>query len=169
MPAGKLPRLPRSANSEASSRPAPPGKKSFASSQSACAVCFQVPPAPFHCSAALENRVESAARMGGSCPTDRIFSPEQCWALRRGCTHAHPGGTFPSPRCSHLLGEGPSVCIPLIANGDTFGTLAIQNDEPLSPISGPNRRVRRPLLAASSSPLPPPKHISVAICQPQPA
>ena len=85
---------------------------------------------------ASRNRVESAAEWG-VCPTDRIFSPEQCWALRRGCTHAHPGGRS-DPRCSHLLGEGPSVCIPLIANGDTFGTLSIQNDDPLSPVSDPD-------------------------------
>ena len=69
------------------------------------------------------NRVEFVAE-GGVCHPDRIFSPEQCWALRRGCTHAHPGGRS-EPRCSHLLGEGPSVCIPLIASGDTFGTLSI--------------------------------------------
>ncbi len=82
------------------------------------------------------NRVESVAEWG-VCPTDQIFSPVQCWALRRGRTHVHPGGRS-DPRCSHLLGEGPSVCIPLVASGDTFGTLSIQNDDPLSPISDPD-------------------------------
>src|SRR4029077_18897481 len=109
---------------------------------------------------ASKNRVESAAEWG-VCPTDRIFSPEQCWALRRGCTHAHPGGRS-TPRCSHLLGEGPSVCIPLIANGDTFGTLAIQNDDPLSPVTGTdpdfNAFARRRQLAATVS-----EHIALAV------
>jgi diguanylate cyclase (GGDEF)-like protein len=109
---------------------------------------------------ASKNRVESAAEWG-VCPTDRIFSPEQCWALRRGCTHAHPGGRS-VPHCSHLLGEGPSVCIPLIANGDTFGTLAIQNDEPLSPTSDPDAGstafARRLQVAATAA-----EHIAVAI------
>src|ERR1700686_2020495 len=109
---------------------------------------------------ASRNRVESAAEWG-ICPTDRIFSPEQCWALRRGCTHAHPGGRS-VPHCSHLLGEGPSVCIPLIANGDTFGTLAIQNDEPLSPISDPDAGsaafARRLQVAATAA-----EHIALAI------
>src|SRR5882762_962087 len=109
---------------------------------------------------ASRNRLESAAEWG-ICPTDRIFSPEQCWALRRGCTHAHPGGRS-EPRCSHLLGEGPSVCIPLIANGDTFGTLAIQNDDPLSPVSVPDPDsgifARRCQLAATAA-----EHIAVAI------
>src|SRR6202047_1315349 len=109
---------------------------------------------------ASRNRVESAAEWG-VCPTDRIFSPEQCWALRRGCTHAHPGGRS-VPHCSPLLGEGPSVCIPLIANGDTFGTLAIQNDEPLPPISDPDAGsaafARRLQVAATAA-----EHIALAI------
>ena len=109
---------------------------------------------------ASRNRLESAAEWG-VCPTDRIFSPEQCWALRRGCTHTHPGGRS-APRCSHLLGEGPSVCVPLIGNGDTFGTLAIQNDDPLSPVSGPDPDsgafARRCQLAATAA-----EHIAVAI------
>ncbi len=106
------------------------------------------------------NRVESVAQWG-VCPTDQIFSPEQCWALRRGCTHAHPGGRS-APRCSHLLGEGPSVCIPLIANGDTFGTLTIQNDDPLSPISDHDHDsdtfARRRHLAAAVA-----EHIAIAV------
>jgi hypothetical protein len=80
---------------------------------------------------ASRNRVESVAKWG-ICPADQIFMPEDCWALRRGRTHAHPGG-HSAPRCPHLIGEGPSVCIPLIANGAAFGTLSIQNDDPLSP------------------------------------
>jgi len=106
------------------------------------------------------NRVESVAEWG-VCPTDNIFSPQQCWALRRGCTHAHPGGRS-EPRCSHLLGESPSVCIPLIANGDTFGTLSIQNDDPLFPSSFPDADsdafARRRHLAATVS-----EHIALAV------
>ncbi len=75
-----------------------------------------------------KKRIESAAEWG-VCPADQIYSPEQCWALRRGGAHAHPGGRS-EPRCSHLLGEGPSVCIPLIAKGEAIGTLSLQNDDP---------------------------------------
>jgi len=107
------------------------------------------------------NRVESVAEWGVR-PADQIFSPDQCWALRRGSTHAHPGG-HSEPRCSHLLGDGPSVCIPLIADGTTFGTLAIQNnDDPLSPISGPDpdsdALTRRRQLAAAVA-----EHIALAV------
>jgi diguanylate cyclase (GGDEF)-like protein len=108
----------------------------------------------------FKKRVESVAEWG-VCPADQIFSPEQCWALRRGFTHAHPGGRSEA-RCLHLLGEGPSVCIPLIANGDTFGTLTIQEDDPLSLVSGPEADsdsfTRRRHLAASVS-----EHIALAV------
>jgi diguanylate cyclase (GGDEF)-like protein len=106
------------------------------------------------------NRVESAAEWG-ICPTGQIFSPEQCWALRRGCAHVHAGG-LSNPRCTHLLGEGASVCIPLIANADAIGTLSIQNDDPLSPDSEAETDsesfARRRQLAAGVA-----EHIAVAV------
>ena len=105
-------------------------------------------------------RVESVAEWG-VCAADRIFTPEQCWALRRGCAHAHPGGKSIA-RCSHLLGEGPSVCIPLIASGEAIGTLAIQNDDSISPTSNHDAESvsfsRRRHLAAAVA-----EHISLAI------
>ncbi|HEY4842082.1 MAG TPA: diguanylate cyclase [Terriglobales bacterium] len=76
------------------------------------------------------NRVQSAAEWGMLFPADQIFTPEECWALRRGRTHAQSGGGT-SGRCTHLRGEGPSVCIPLIANGEAIGILAIQEDDRL--------------------------------------
>jgi diguanylate cyclase (GGDEF)-like protein len=76
------------------------------------------------------NRVQSEAAWGMLFPADQIFAPEECWALRRGCTHAESGGGS-STRCTHLRGQGASVCIPLIANGEAIGALAIQNDDAL--------------------------------------
>ena len=109
---------------------------------------------------ASKNRVESVAKWG-ICPVDQIFGPEECWALRRGCIHAHPGG-HSDPRCSHLLGEGPSVCIPLIANGDAIGTLSIQDDDPPHPIPDPEvdseAFARRRHLAAAVA-----EHIALAV------
>jgi diguanylate cyclase (GGDEF)-like protein len=109
---------------------------------------------------ASRNRVDSVVEWG-ICPTDRIFAPQQCWGLRRGRAHAHPGGRS-APRCAHLLGEGPSVCIPLIANGETFGTLTIQNDDPVFPTSDPDDGsdvfARRVQLAGTAA-----EHIAVAV------
>src|ERR1700686_4129153 len=74
MPIGKPQKLPRSANSAASFRPAPPGKKSFASSRSACAVCFQEHPDPSPCLAAPEIAL-SPPPNGGSAPPTGSLSP----------------------------------------------------------------------------------------------
>jgi diguanylate cyclase (GGDEF)-like protein len=80
------------------------------------------------------NRVQSAAQWGMLFPADQIFTPDQCWALRRGRTHVDSGGGT-NGRCTHLRGEGASVCIPLIANGEAIGTLSIQDDDRLQSLS----------------------------------
>ena len=74
-----------------------------------------------------KTRVESVAKWGAAA-ADPMFTLDQCWSLRRGTVHTH-SGRLSDPRCSHLLGEGPSVCIPLIANGQAIGTLSLQDDE----------------------------------------
>jgi hypothetical protein len=85
------------------------------------------------CSLALlnasNNRVESVVDWGVNPPADQVFAPSECWALRRGCIHALAGG-LSVLRCSHLSGDGPAVCIPLIGNGTAIGTLAIQGGLP---------------------------------------
>ena len=99
-------------------------------------------------------RVESVAEWGIHCPADQIFAPEQCWALRRGCVHTQEGGVS-IERCAHLRGEGPSVCVPLVAGGESIGTLVIQNDDAPSPFADPyadiesEAFVRRRQLAAT--------------------
>ena len=82
------------------------------------------------------NRVESVAKWG-IVPNNQIFTPAECWALRRGTIHADHGGLSDS-HCPHLLGEGPSVCVPLIANGDVIGAFSIQDDDPPHPVPDPD-------------------------------
>lgn len=55
------------------------------------------------------------------------FSPDECWALRKGQLHS-----FEDPEkdilCPHLLNEkipGPSLCIPLTAFGESLGVLVM--------------------------------------------
>ena len=79
---------------------------------------------------ASKDRVESAARWGTRLPVNQTFAPDECWSLRRGCTHALPAGDS-SVRCTHLQAAGSSVCVPLIANGEAIGVLSIQNDDEL--------------------------------------
>ena len=106
------------------------------------------------------NRVASVAKWG-ICPADQMFAPEECWALRRGRIHVNPSGRSDS-RCSHLIGEGPSVCIPLIASGSAIGTLSIQDDDPPHPVPDPevdaSAFARRRNLAAAVA-----EHIALAI------
>jgi diguanylate cyclase (GGDEF)-like protein len=105
-------------------------------------------------------RLESVAKWG-ICRADQIFGPEECWALRRGRIHPHPGGGS-ELRYAHLIGEGPSVCIPLIANGETIGTLSIQDDDPPHPVPDPqvdaSAFARRRHLAAAVA-----EHIAVSV------
>jgi diguanylate cyclase (GGDEF)-like protein len=99
------------------------------------------------------NRLDSVVRWG-IFPTAQLFSPEDCWALRRGCAHVNGIGPT-TPRCAHLLGEGVSACIPLITNGDSIGVLSIEEDgQPLvdaaaSAASGFEALLRRRQLAAT--------------------
>jgi len=102
---------------------------------------------------ASRNRLDSVVRWGVF-PTAQLFSPEDCWALRRGCSHVNGVGPT-TPRCAHLLGEGISACIPLIANGDSIGILSIEEDnqrvavEDVNSALAPNAFARRRQLAAT--------------------
>jgi diguanylate cyclase (GGDEF)-like protein len=74
-------------------------------------------------------RVDPVIEWGPNPPAGKAYSPSECWALRRGATHILSGSES-ALRCHHLSGNGPSVCIPLIANGAAIGTLAMQEQEP---------------------------------------
>jgi diguanylate cyclase (GGDEF)-like protein len=104
------------------------------------------------------NRAESQAEWGPCAPADQIFAPAECWALRRGCSHVHPGGES-ELRCLHLSAEGASVCLPLIANGEALGVLAIQENEFIArdPSSADQSPAWRPLATAAA------EHIALAL------
>jgi len=56
-----------------------------------------------------------------------VFRPDDCWALRAGREHlyADPANDL---RCRHLAGAGPvvSLCVPLVALGETLGVLHLR-------------------------------------------
>ena len=76
---------------------------------------------------ASKARLETVAAWGIG-PAGQIVSPTECWALRRGSVHVHPRGRS-GARCSHFLGDGASICIPLIADRGAIGILAIQEND----------------------------------------
>jgi diguanylate cyclase (GGDEF)-like protein/PAS domain S-box-containing protein len=71
--------------------------------------------------------VESAATWNKCSTTELVFHPDDCWALRRGKTYGGPGSPLP---CSHLVASTAInyLCVPLVAQGETFGILYIEDN-----------------------------------------
>ncbi len=76
------------------------------------------------------NLLYQVAGWGGGLATEAVFSPQDCWALRRGRRHlASSGGDLGSdPPCRHLQPqqEGVFLCHPLVAQGDYIGLFHLQ-------------------------------------------
>lgn len=75
---------------------------------------------------ASRNVLEAVTTWGGNSPLERVFSPNDCWALRRGRLH-HSGSDVGAVRCAHFGSESrlPSLCTPLMAHGETLGILCL--------------------------------------------
>ncbi|WP_372398911.1 diguanylate cyclase [Azospirillum sp. HJ39] len=93
--------------------------------------------------AASRNRLDLLCQWG----TDEAaqhFAPQQCWGLRRGQVHIHESEAA-APLCDHLgmLGGGASsLCVPLVAHGETVGLLSLWSTGSASGgVDG--RRIRR--------------------------
>lgn len=70
--------------------------------------------------------METVARWGRDNEMLEIFTLDQCWAIRRGHLHEtiDPAHDL---LCSHFHGTpgGPSLCIPLVVQGETIGLLHV--------------------------------------------
>jgi diguanylate cyclase (GGDEF)-like protein/PAS domain S-box-containing protein len=57
----------------------------------------------------------------------RAFTPEECWALRRGRVHLVAEAS-PGLACRHAASTSPagSLCVPMMAQGDAHGVLHLQ-------------------------------------------
>jgi diguanylate cyclase (GGDEF)-like protein len=75
---------------------------------------------------ASRNVLEANTTWGESSPVERVFSPSDCWALRRGRLH-HSGSDPGAVRCTHfgLDSRLPGLCTPLMAHGETLGILCL--------------------------------------------
>ncbi|HVB34534.1 MAG TPA: PAS domain S-box protein [Patescibacteria group bacterium] len=71
--------------------------------------------------------VEAVGLWGMDPGTERVFSPGDCWALRRGKIHVVRDASSPV-RCAHVHPsvKGGYMCVPLIAQGETLGLLFLQ-------------------------------------------
>jgi len=79
------------------------------------------------------NLLDSAAAWGSASTKQGPFSPETCWALRRGRAHVGSAGEF-GPLCGHVdhTQVASHLCIPMVAQGESLGVLCIQDPAPPS-------------------------------------
>jgi diguanylate cyclase (GGDEF)-like protein len=109
---------------------------------------------------ASRNRVEAVAEWGPSPPADKVFPPSECWALRRGCTHYVPD-VDSALSCVNLKAHGAATCVPMVANGETIGVLALQETTPDNGEGRrevPNRLAQTDLLVSAVA-----EHIALAL------
>lgn len=63
--------------------------------------------------------------------TKELFEPSDCWGLRQGKPYVG-GDATALLRCSHIVTVGSGyLCIPLVAQGETYGVLYIEEKPPL--------------------------------------
>ncbi|MFC1836535.1 diguanylate cyclase, partial [Thermodesulfobacteriota bacterium] len=83
------------------------------------------------------NLLQLIAQWGESPPEELFFSPDKCWALRRGRVHSFHSSS-PDPSCSHIPDNSlpDHMCVPMMAQGETLGLLHVRSDQSVSPVSG---------------------------------
>lgn len=67
-------------------------------------------------------RLDVVGRWGAGWDGPMSFTPDACWALRRGRLHVAKGR---SRSCDHIRGALDHVCVPLTALGETLGLLVL--------------------------------------------
>jgi diguanylate cyclase (GGDEF)-like protein/PAS domain S-box-containing protein len=70
------------------------------------------------------DEAEAMASWGRGEQADKLFRPQDCWALRRGKVHVVPDAQS-AMRCGHARStpDAGHICIPLMAHGETLGLL----------------------------------------------
>jgi len=100
------------------------------------------------------NVLESAGAWGTNGTSAAPFSPDSCWALRRGKPHWSSGSSTELV-CNHLknyLGAHDGLCVPMIAQGDTIGVLQLQiSPAPGSKFSNENIQLVLQRIASSAA------------------
>ena len=100
------------------------------------------------------NILELAASWGSSSNSSMTFSPDNCWALRRG--KPHWSSTLSAGLiCNHVkdnLGVDQVLCIPMVAQGETIGILQLRvPGRPETKLLDENLRVTLERIASSAA------------------
>jgi diguanylate cyclase (GGDEF)-like protein/PAS domain S-box-containing protein len=95
---------------------------------------------------ASRNLVEAALCWGSSGGLHPVFTPQTCWALRRGQPHWSNVGN--GVACAHLeeMPAGEYLCLPMVGQGETLGVLQL-NFPP--PKEGPDPQMSRQRLGTA--------------------
>jgi diguanylate cyclase (GGDEF)-like protein/PAS domain S-box-containing protein len=96
--------------------------------------------------------VEMVAGWGEFSGTEKVFGPDDCWALRRGKLHSVKNSGSPL-RCAHVDStfDGGYLCLPLAAQGETLGVLYIEDLSEQSNSDEESRTARRQFLERQAS------------------
>lgn len=98
-----------------------------------------------------EKTLEAAAHWGKTELGARVFSPDECWALRMGQEHlvrdAETGLV-----CGHLAGavSTGSLCVPMMAHGENLGLLVLIPKPQEIPMDGPQNNSRQRLATTAA-------------------
>jgi GAF domain-containing protein len=70
------------------------------------------------------NLVEAVAVWGDASSIERVFAPDECWALRRGRVHWVEDSSL-GLLCKHLPHPSPEgyLCVPMMAQSEALGVL----------------------------------------------
>ena len=76
------------------------------------------------------NLLHKGASWGGPFTSREEFTPDDCWALRRGQEHISGAGHI-EVLCAHIIGDARSThwCVPLVAQSETVGLLYLEGIE----------------------------------------
>lgn len=77
---------------------------------------------------ASQNLLEDVAHWGESLSGEQVFSPDDCWAFRRGEVHKVTGSQT-GLLCKHIppTSVADHICIPMMAQGETIGMIHLQS------------------------------------------
>ncbi len=89
------------------------------------------------------NLLDVTASWGEASARPGPFSPESCWALRKGRTHVVQPGNL-SLLCSHVdpASVACHICVPMVAQGESLGVLSVA-DASLHDGAAASRRLQR--------------------------
>jgi diguanylate cyclase (GGDEF)-like protein/PAS domain S-box-containing protein len=98
---------------------------------------------------ASRRAVETVADWGKTANSERVFAPDDCWALRRGRPQWFKSSEKVTP-CHHtdLAQVSESLCVPLMAQGEALGIVTlelIRTPEQQNPLSRPSEEAERRL------------------------